>query len=89
MKARKQKAQTARYERQDHNHPNFGPDWPTPVVLSGRCIRYRSDEVQAWLDKKSSDRTAGHAERQEQARKAGKAGVAKRKATAAELSGQA
>lgn len=79
---------TARYERQDTASPNFDPDWPSPVVLSPRCIRYRSDEIQAWLDKKSSNRMEGHAERQEQARKAGKAS-AKRKASAVELAGQA
>lgn len=77
------------YAMLDPKSDQFDPDWPSPIALSRRCVRWRSDEIQAWLDQKSADRTAGHAERQEQARKAGKAAVAKRKATAIELAGQA
>lgn len=80
---------TARYERQDPKSENYDPDWPKPIVLSARCVRYRSDEIQAWLDKKSTDRDSGCIERHEQAKKAAKASVAKRKASAAELAGQA
>lgn len=80
---------TARYERQDPKSENYDPDWPKPVALSTRCVRYRSDEVQAWLDKKSSERNTGHDDRRDQAVKAAKASVAKRKASAAELAGQA
>lgn len=77
------------YAMQDAKSDQFDPDWPAPVVLSRRCVRWRSDEIQAWLDKKSSDRTVGHAERHEQARNAGKARAAKHKANAIELTGQA
>lgn len=79
---------TARYERQDPKSPNFDPDWPAPIVLSPRCVRYRSDEVQAWLDKKSADRSSGQEQRREQATKAAKASAKSRQATPAELAGQ-
>lgn len=77
------------YAMQDPTSDQFDPDWPSPVVLSRRCVRWRSDEIQAWLDKKSADRTAGHAERQKQAQNAGKASAAKRKASPLDLAGQA
>lgn len=80
---------TARFARQNPNSDNYDPDWPKPIVLSARCVRYRSDEVQAWLDKKSSERNTGHDDRRDQAVKAAKASAAKRKASAAELAGQA
>lgn len=76
------------YAMQDPKSDQFDPDWPAPVVLSSRCVRWRSDEVQAWLDKKSADRDSGRVDRQELAKKAAKAGAAKRKATAVELAGQ-
>ncbi len=79
---------TAVYERLNSESQSYDPTFPKPVVLSPRCVRWRSDEVKAWLDARSANREANHAERQEQARKAGKA-RAKRKASAVELAGQA
>lgn len=75
------------YELLNSAHEKHDPSFPKPVVLSPRCVRWRSDEIQAWMDARSADRDAGHAERQEQARNAGKAS-AKRKASAVELAGQ-
>lgn len=75
------------YEKLNPESDKYDPDFPKPVVLSRRCVRWRSDEIQAWMNARSADRDAGHAERQEQASRAGRAS-AKRKASAAELAGQ-
>lgn len=31
------------------------PDFPKPVNLGGRCLRYRLSEVMAWADSKRAD----------------------------------
>ena len=31
------------------------PDFPKPVRLGGRCLRYRLSEVMAWADSKRAD----------------------------------
>lgn len=79
---------TSIYEKLNQASEKHDSTFPKPVVLSPRCVRWRSDEVQAWMDARSADRDAGRVQRQEQASYAGKAGAAKRKATAAELAGQ-
>ena len=33
-------------------------DMPAPVVLGERCVRWRSDEIQAWMEGKAAARTA-------------------------------
>ena len=50
-------------------------EFPSPIPLSRNCVRWRSDEVFAWMEKQSSNRDAGRKERSEKAR----AAVAKRK----------
>ena len=80
---------TTMYELLNPESDKYDPTFPKPVVLSRRCVRWRSDEVQAWLDAKSDSRDSGRIERHAQAAKAAKAGVAKRKASAIELAGQA
>ncbi|NJD25620.1 MAG: AlpA family phage regulatory protein [Betaproteobacteria bacterium] len=77
------------YEKLNPKSDKYDPDFPKPVVLSRRCVRWRSDEVRAWMDARSADRDVGHSERQEQARNAGKASAAKRKASAIELASKA
>ncbi len=80
---------TSIYEKMNPASENYDPSFPNSVVLSKRCVRWRSDEVFAWIDARSADRDAGRTERQDQATKAAKAAVAKRRATAVELAGQA
>lgn len=80
---------SARYDRQDPTSTAYDPDWPKPIVLSPRCVRYRSDEVQAWLDKKSVDRALGAEQRREQAKVAAKKSQKARQAKLADLAGQA
>lgn len=77
------------YELLNPAHEKHDPSFPKPIVLSPRCVRWRSDEVQAWMDARSADRDIGHAARKEQARNAGKASAAKRKASPLDLAGQA
>ncbi len=78
------------YDSLNPESDGYDPDFPNPVVLSKRCVRWRSDEIQAWLDKKSAaSRDAGRVERKTQAKAAARVSVAKRKATATELAGQA
>ena len=80
---------TSIYEKLNPASEKYDPSFPKPVVLSTRCVRWRSDEIQAWMDARSADREAGRTERHDQASNAGKAGAAKRKANAIELAGQA
>ncbi|KXB30785.1 hypothetical protein AT959_08630 [Dechloromonas denitrificans] len=79
------------YDSLNPESDGFDPDFPKPVVLSRRCVRWRSDEIQGWLDKKSAtSRDYGSLERKVQAQAAAKASVAaKRKNTKTnELAGQ-
>lgn len=78
---------TSVYERLNEESANYDPSFPKPVVLSPRCVRWRSDEVQAWMDARSADRDAGRSQRHDQAKNAGKAS-AKRKASVLDLAGQ-
>ncbi len=79
---------TLLYEKLNPASEKYDPSFPKPVVLSTRCVRWRSDEVLAWIDARSADRDTGCTERQDQAVKAGKARAAKRKASAIDLAGQ-
>ena len=79
---------TLTYEKLNPDSEKYDPTFPKPVVLSPRCVRWRSDEFFAWIDARAADRDAGRTERQEQASNAGKAGAAKRKASAIDLAGQ-
>jgi prophage regulatory protein len=76
------------YEKMNPASEKYDPSFPKPVVLSTRCVRWRSDEIQAWMDSRSADRDTGRTERQEQASNAGKARAAKRKCSSIELAGQ-
>lgn len=89
VSARTGLGKTAIYGRLDQGAATHDPDFPRPVALSPRCVRWRSDEVLAWMEAKSVCRAACGDQRRELAVKAAKASVAKRKATAAELAGQA
>jgi predicted DNA-binding transcriptional regulator AlpA len=84
-------SESAIYALRDPISDAHDPTFPAAVALSPRCVRWRSDELQAWMDSKSINRATGSADRKAQARKAGKAGVAARKvkASAIELAGQA
>ncbi len=64
-------------------------DFPAPVTLSKQCVRWRSDEVSAWMDRQSENRDAGQAERVTKARTAAAKSIEKRRANLAELAGQA
>lgn len=78
---------TLMYEKLNPDSEKYDPSFPKPVVLSPRCVRWRSDEVQEWMDARSADRDAGRSQRHDQAKNAGKAS-AKRKASALDLAGQ-
>lgn len=45
-------------------------DFPSPVTLSKQCVRFRSDEIADWMNRKSESREAGKDERSEKARSA-------------------
>jgi len=80
---------SAIYERMDPKSDSYDPDFPKSLVLSRRCVRWRSDEIQAWMDSKSENRTVGRAERVNQAKAAAAVKKAKNaKPAASELAGQ-
>ena len=43
-------------------------DFPSPIPLSVNCVRWRSDEVAAWMDRQSENRDAGKEDRTAKAR---------------------
>ena len=83
-------SKSAIYALRDPVSDSYDPNFPKPVVLSPRCVRWRSDELQAWMDGKCNQREIGSAERKAQAAKAGKASAASRTklVSSSELAGQ-
>lgn len=45
-------------------------DFPAPVPLSKNCVRWRSDEIAAWMHKQSENRDSGKEDRSAKARAA-------------------
>lgn len=74
---------TALYER--IKAKNF----PAPVALGKQCVRWRSDEVSAWMERQSESRDVGQPERAEKARTAAAKSIENRRVSAADLAGQA
>lgn len=72
---------TALYER--IKAKNF----PAPVALGKQCVRWRSDEVWAWMERQSENRDVDQEERVTKARAAALKSVMKRSTSAALLSG--
>ena len=50
-------------------------DFPVQITLSKQCVRWRSDEVAAWMERQSDNRNIGQSERSEKARVAAKKSV--------------
>lgn len=78
---------TAIYEKMDPESDSYDPAFPAPITLSPRCVRWRSDELQCWMDAKSESRSVGREERVKQA-KAAAAAKKRAKPTESELAGQ-
>lgn len=74
------------YDLMNPASAGFDPEFPTSIALSNRCVRWRSDEIQAYLDKKSATRSI---EPQGNERRAKALKAAKAKASLSELAGQA
>ncbi len=74
------------YDLMNPASAGFDPEFPKSIALSNRCVRWRSDEVQAWLDKKSATRNT---ETPSNERRAKALKAAKAKASPIELAGQA
>ena len=62
--------------------------FPAPVALGKQCVRWRSDEVSAWMERQSESRDIGQAERAEKARTAVAKSIEKRRVSAANLAGR-
>ena len=45
-------------------------EFPAPIPLSRNCVRWRSDEVAAWMDRQTEKRDAGTEDRSAKARAA-------------------
>ena len=61
--------------------------FPAPVALGKQCVRWRPDEVFAWMERQSENRDANQEERVAKARAAASKSVKKRIISAALLSG--
>lgn len=74
---------TALYERIKNK------SFPAPVALGKQCVRWRSDEVAAWMERQSENRDVDQEERVTKARAAALQSVKKRSTIAALMSGGA
>ena len=64
-------------------------DFPAGISLSRQCVRFRSDEVAAWMDARSLERDVGKDDRSAKASLAAGKSVEKRRASLSALTARA
>lgn len=48
-------AESTFYDWKNEKSPRYKADFPEPIYLSSRCVRYRDADIAAWIVQKSDE----------------------------------